>query len=224
MLTFLTPTFMPPAYPNDGTDDLYSTLVVLTDQAGVELARKEQPLDPQKTPVDAWGAEIQVEWAQLDLASSRTYRYPSAVTLVSLGPAPVPEGTSLSIVIDDQYLEDIPLIRVGTPTTDLAFIVKENPIETSTLPSDVWPDSNYGWDSGERIATILRSLPQGESVQFTFEAVGKNTAEARSIVNASILLGSPPSASGWRRNLPAEVTDLTPSGQPNLTTSTTGTT
>lgn len=226
LLNVLVPQPRLPAFPNDGIDDPAAGILAVLDDGQNELAVSPPEANLQLEAVSAWAAQLQVEWTATD---ELKYRNPSSVTVSSNGPASVPAGTVVNVVVDRNYVSTLELGRVGLPTTSPAFITRVDEIETQTLPSDVWPETDYDWntltDDNEvrGFLTLTRALAPGESVQFALACTpSTNAALDKTLVNAMISITAEARIGSWRRNASNEMIDLTPSGQPNLADTATG--
>ncbi len=97
----------PPAFPDDlVTDAVPVTLRWQEPGVGQRELSLSRRLPPAGRP---WGAEVGVSWGVHTWSPTRWAAYPLEVTLRSVGPAPLPAGTTVSLVVDPRLFAQLRL-------------------------------------------------------------------------------------------------------------------
>lgn len=203
------------SYPADGVDAPLPVTLTIVDADGRELATSRWPV--RTTPVSVWGGEVAAAWSATDVsvitasgAVAGAYRYPAIITCRSVGPASIPAGSTITVVVDDALLEQHQVRGV-----------REHAESAATAGRGDWPASaysvRYSVDGRDRRAVILlkQEIPPGTAIEVRLEAIPRPTPTLGTTVRAVATLAGPDSPDHFpRRTGRYTAADVTSGGAP----------
>ncbi|GAB3616682.1 hypothetical protein GCM10027416_12390 [Okibacterium endophyticum] len=100
-----------PLYPHENIGMLQDATAILTPNS-MSVPAAEVAFSPQldTSSGQGWGAEIQVAWGRISSIAGTTgsaYAHPASLQLRSVGPGPVPAGTSIRVVVDANVISSV---------------------------------------------------------------------------------------------------------------------
>jgi hypothetical protein len=151
-----------PLYPTENLGELQPAILTVT--APGSASSETFDLLGTVTPrtVAPWGVEVSGAWDTIrvrELKRERSYRAPSLVRVLSIGPGPVPTGTA-TVTVDGNLIEqlDIEEARIDGETVDPSQVQ----LETSRIGTELRVEVRTGFE-----------IPAGSALQFSVNPVGR---------------------------------------------------
>lgn len=226
-------------YPNDGFDapHPFRARVLSADATALDQLELVPEGDPK--PVTAWGVELSAGWKDITVAdaarpteskaAATRYRYPRILMCRSVGPNPVPAGSSIILSLDADLITSCDVTEIHTPTVvagpsnDDAFVVEpDTPLTVSPQRPVIWPADEYSVEStvsGQVLSTTItfhQGITSGRAAVIALAVTpADGTAAIKSIVHASGTFVPPLAVTGWPRATGRyAINDMTSSGSP----------
>jgi hypothetical protein len=193
-------------YPHENVGPVGPNCVTVSLDDG-RSASFSAPLAPARQPATVAGAELSVGWTPVtvrDQGRKADYRVPTAITCTSVGPRPLPAGSTIQVRVDAR-LTGLP--RLHSATLD------RRPTEVTTESSQQ--------DLGSRILTFTTSepLPAHSVLELQLEAPTerRTVPTVQGVLFATVSFGLPSASPVLLRNTGrTTVADLSRSGEPLL--------
>lgn len=94
-------------YPNENLGAISNLTVTLGDSPTLDGAESFTWAPTAPTPIAAWGASLAAGWGSVEIESASerlNYRYPVRIKCTSVGPEPIPAGSTITISADDRVV------------------------------------------------------------------------------------------------------------------------